>query len=204
MEIKESKLKKWTGAYRGVAFEINNWQADYDKEDCWTYYLILHINRIPKEHKPNSYWIKGKMSRKHVIYDYYKHPVLSNIEWHYKITWYSKEHGFDGAEKIIKIGCDYRHYWDEGHYYNLDIVKYDVKKTIDSFLVHVPNYKYRCCRNGKLYDLKDGVIKNSKFYSREYYGDEMEEFKNIKSCELVELKDSWLTKLINKLKLWKK
>lgn len=176
MEIKESKLKKWTGTYKGVGFEINNWKIEPNsieprKKDCWTYYLILRIERIPEEHKPKSYWLRGKKDRNHVMYDYYKHPVLPNLDWHGGITWYSKEHGFDGSEKIIKVGCDYSHYWDEGKYYDLDIVKRDVKRTIEEFLERVPNYKYWCCGNGNLYDLSEGIVRNGSFYSKEYWGD---------------------------------
>ena len=175
MEIKESNLKKWTGTYRGVAFEINNWitpanSIEQRERANWTYYLILHIERIPEEHKPNSYWLRGRKDRNHVMYDYYKHKVLPELEWHCGITWYSKEHGFDGAEKIIKVGCDYMHIWDDGNTY-LETVKHDVRKTIDSFLQYVPNYKYWCRGNGKLYDLSEGIIRNGSFYSKEYCGD---------------------------------
>ena len=111
-----------------------------------------------------------------IIYDYYAEPLINEIDWHCGCTWYSK-HGMDGSPRIIQIGCDYQHYWDEGHMYNLDTVKYDVKNTIIKFLDHVPGYKYWCCGNGKLYDLKDGIVKGNRFFSREYYGDTMEEFK---------------------------
>ena len=181
MKITESKLKKWTGAYRGVAFEINNWPNEYDGKENWTYYLILHLNRIPEENRPKSYWLKGSNQRSWINYDYYKHPVINNIEFHCGCTWYSKERGFDGDEKVIKIGCDYSHYWDEGHYYSLEIVQFDVKNTIDEFLKLVPDYKYWCCGNGKLYSLKDGIVKEGRFFSREYYGDKMDEFKTVMS-----------------------
>lgn len=171
MEIKEIKLKKWIGTYKGVAFEINNWNNEYDGKENWTYYLILYINRIPLEYKPNSYWLRGERNGSFVRYKYENHPVLSNIHWHGGITWYSKEHGFDGENKVVKVGCDYSHLWDEGKYYNIEIVKNDIQRTIDEFLKLVPGYKYWCCGNGKLYDLKEGVIKNGSFYSKEYFGD---------------------------------
>jgi len=176
MKVKENKTKKWTGAYKGVDFEINNWNIEPNSVDeagreCWTYYLILVINRIPSEHHPNSYWMRGRRNGSFIMYNYYKHHVLGNMYWHGGITWYSKESGFDGDDKIIKVGCDYSHYWDEGRFYNLDIVKEDVCRTIDSFLEYVPNYKYWCCGNGNLYDLSDGILRDGRFYSREYWGD---------------------------------
>lgn len=167
-ELKESKLKKWTGIYRGVSFEIKNWLSEWDGKENWTYYLILYLNRIPAENKPNSYWLRGNKIRSWIHYNYNKHRVFNNIDFHGGITWYSKERGFDGDEKVIKIGCDYLHYWDENHHYYLETVYCDVKNTIDKFLKFVPNYKYWCCGNGKLYDLKDGILKNGKFISNEY------------------------------------
>ena len=143
-------------------------------KNSWTYYLILRIERIPKEHKPNSYWLKGRIKRKDIniiLYDYHKHPVLSNLHWHGGITWYSKEGGFDGEGKTIKVGCDYQHYMDLGIDYNLDIIKSDVKKTIETFLEHVPNYKYRCYGNGQLYNSDEGLVMDGRFYSEEFWGD---------------------------------
>ena len=64
MEITESKLKEWTGIYRGVNFRINNWVNEYDGRENWTYYLILFLSRIPEENKPQSYWLRGKKHRR--------------------------------------------------------------------------------------------------------------------------------------------
>jgi len=170
MKITESELKKWSGIYRGVDFEIKNWPNKFDNKENWAYYLILFLNRIPEENNPKSYWLRGKKWHNHIMYDYNKHSVIDNIDFHRGCTWYSKESGFDGDEKRIKIGCDYSHCWDEGKYYDLEIVKGDVKNTIDKFLELVPGYKYWCCGNGKLYDIKDGIVKDGRFFSREYYG----------------------------------
>jgi hypothetical protein len=177
MNITERKTKIWHGTYRGVAFEINNFKTppnrfdDYEK-DNWTYYLILHLSRIPEENKPNSFWLKAKADEKgRVFYPYHKNHIITNIDFAGGCTWYSKEKGFDGENKVIKIGCDYQHSWDEGREYDLEWVKRDVMNTIDVFLNYVPDYKYWCCGNGKLYSLKDGIVKNGTFYSKEYYGD---------------------------------
>jgi hypothetical protein len=169
--------KVWTGSYKGIGFEIDNWKTppnsiDLNGQDHWTYYLYLHIDRIPEENDPNSYWLKGEKQKSYVSYNYNDHGVINNIEWHGGITWYSKESGFDGGNKIIKVGCDYSHIWDEGYSYNADMLEHDVKKAIDSFLVSVPNYKRWCCGNGKLYNIAEGIIKDNKFYSKEYYGKE--------------------------------
>ncbi len=178
-ECKKHELNSWNGTYLGVSFEIKNWKNSSDGKENWAFYLILYLDRIPLEYKPNSYWLKGKKNGSHVTYDYYKHGVISNLEWHCGCTWYSKERGFDGEQKVIKIGCDYSHYWDERHTYWLETVQSDVRNCIDSFLLSVPKYKYWCCGNGKLYDLKDGVIKNGRFCSNEYFKKEKERRKLI-------------------------
>ena len=178
MNIKENKTKTWTGQFKGVNFEIKCHTNEYDNTEHWTYYIIIFLNRIPEENSPNSFWLKGKKSGTRIIYDYYKHHVINNINFHYGCTWYSKENGFDGDEKVIKIGCDYSHYWDEGHDYDVNMVAHDCENTIEKFRELVPKYKYWCCGNGKLYDIEDGILRNDTFYSREYYGEKVDEFKN--------------------------
>lgn len=174
LKSKESKTKIWFGQFSGVHFEINNQiGGSHDGSDIWTFYLIIHLDRIPKDNDPDSYWLPPSKNDtfRRVHYDYYEHHVLSNIEWHSGITWYSKESGFDGNPRVIKIGCDYNHYWDEGKVYTGRDIELDCQKAIESFLRYVPNYKYWCCGNGNLYNRKEGVIKSDQFYSAEYYGD---------------------------------
>lgn len=174
IKVKQKKKQVWGGNYDGICFEINHWVSEPnsiepEEKHHWTYYVYLHINRIPEEYKPNSFWLKGRKDGRHVHYDYYRHHVIGNIDFHGGITWYSKESGFDGAERMIKIGCDYQHYWDEGFEYRLESVLQDVKTTIESFKEKIPNYKYWCCGNGKLYDKNAGLIKDGSFYSYEYW-----------------------------------
>lgn len=176
MNIKERKTKIWTGEYKGVGFEINNFKIapnsiEPTEQDCWTYYLYIHLKRIPKKNNPDSFWLKGIHRGGHVAYDYYKNDIINDIELSGGCTWYSKESGFDGANRVIKIGCDYQHSWNENGTYNLDILKLDVKNSIDKFIELIPDYKYWCCGNGKLYNLRNGKIKNGSFYSKAYWGD---------------------------------
>jgi len=145
MELKENNIKKWTGIYKGVAFEINNWKTppniyDIEEKDYWTYYLYLYLDRIPKEDNPHSYWLSGRKVYNLIYYNFHKHDVMNDLDWHGGLTWYSKEKGFDGSGKVIKIGCDYSHSWDEGRFYDLEDVKSDCKNTIEMFLQKVPNY----------------------------------------------------------------
>ncbi len=174
MTITERKTKVWNGNYRGVQFEINNFKippniVDDHESDNWTYYLYIHLNKIPKENNPDSFWLKGKADeRGRVFYNYYENDAIMDIEFHGGCTWYSKERGFDGENKVIKIGCDYQHLWDEGIYYYIEWVQKDVMDTIDSFLLRVPDYKYCCRGNGGLYSLKEGTVKDGVFMSNEW------------------------------------
>ena len=174
MRIKERKTRVWNGTYRGVDFEINNFKTppnifDHEEKDNWTYYLILQLNKIPKENDPDSFWLDGEADDKgRVFYKYYHHNIINNIDFQGGCTWYSKLAGFDGANKVIKIGCDYQHSWNEGMTYHLDIVTSDVKNTIDAFLNFIPDYKYWCRGNGNLYSLNEGVEKEHGFFSNEY------------------------------------
>lgn len=178
--------KVWTGKYDGVDFEINNFElGDIDQ---WTFYLYIKLDSIPDKKLRDSFWLKPRRKKEfgnHIFYDYYEHPVIGNIEWHCGCTWYSKESGFDGDKKIIKIGCDYGHYWDEGKTYDLDGVLEDTQKAIRSFRRLLPEYKYWCCGNGKLYNREEGVLKDGIFHSEEYYGDR-DWFKKLKAKELLE------------------
>lgn len=170
MNIKLSERKIWNGDYEGIDFEINKYPTGYQPGDSWVYYIFLWIDKIPKENNPESYWLKPDKSPlfKHgVSHDYMSHKVINNIDFHHGCTYYSKIAGHEGGRKIIKIGCDYQHYWDEGREYSLNEVSYDAKNTIDQFKKVVPNYKYRCHWNGNLYNLSEGTISNGNFRSNE-------------------------------------
>ena len=161
--LKEKTI--WTGEHLGVLFQIVNWDGR------WNYYLILRLDRIPEKSVSDSYWLKRKkssLSGNHVLYGYYDHPILPNLDWHGGITWYSKESGFDGDPKTIKVGCDYSHLWDEGHEYILEDIIPEVERTIEKFRELVPGYKYWCSGNGNLYDLSEGEYENGRFVSNEW------------------------------------
>ena len=169
----------WNGKYRGVVFEIQHFSMEGYNTNCWTHYIYLHLDRIPEKYNPDSFWLKGEGSPfgsgKNIYYHESTHPVLGAIEFHGGCTWYSKESGFDDSTKMIKIGCDYQHYMDEQEHYNLDSVYSEVKRTIDSFLTMIPDYKLWCQGNGKFYDLSEGTInEHGDFYSNEYTNKEKE------------------------------
>lgn len=171
MNIKKQETEIWKGSHTGIDFEINHYIMEGldTSQDCWTYYLIIRLDRIPDKIKSASLWIDGEPDEKgRVYYKYYDNEIICNIDFHSGCTWYSKEYGFDGANKIIKIGCDYQHYWDEGKIYNIDYIQMDVEEAIDSFREIIPDYKYWCRGNGGLFDLNEGVLKDGNFTSNEW------------------------------------
>jgi hypothetical protein len=176
------KKEIYSDEYRGVAFELVRWGTvadigeDYVNQEfnpIWNIYLSIDTKRIPERHKPKSFLLRKKKSKLGTWtgYNYYKHPVLISISFHGGITFYEpREDGW------IKVGCDYNHYQDHHSMYTFRYLLYDAHVAIDSFLTMVPDYKFWCCGNGKLYDKSEGVIRDNRFCSREYWEKEHPEW----------------------------
>ncbi len=132
--IEESNI--WEGLYKCIPFEIKcrPFFSPLEDQEAWTYYIYLCVDYIPEKYDPESFWMRiGDQSR------YADHPILSELDWHYEITYYRRVNDFDGEKRIIKVGCDYLH-WDDKKHYDIDHIKKDVKRTIESFLFLVPEY----------------------------------------------------------------
>lgn len=166
-DIKFREKTVWSGEYRGISWEIQRFPAILDDRELklnWTFYLYLFIDIIPVD--AESYWLSPRTDMKRISYDYYSHGVLSSIDWHGGMTWYSKEAGFDGEKRVIKVGCDFQHLWDyeRGCDYDLDEVFSEVKSAIDSFRELVPSYGYWCRWDGKVHKPEEITIKEDGSY----------------------------------------
>lgn len=178
--MKLDKREIYRGTYKGVNFEICSYVSPaipdigVDEKVNYTFYLIIQLGRIPQESNPDSYWLtprrveltKGSGSFM-LIYNEYD-SRLGSLDWHGGITWYSKESTEDNTpeERVIKAGCDYQHYADEGRTYNLDWIVSDVKQCIESFREQVPGYKYHCSTVGGYWDISEGeLLENGEFIS---------------------------------------
>jgi len=170
MKTRERTL--WNGQWNGVNWEVNRTPAEKINVAGfqehwpirWTFYLYLHIDRIPDD--AESYWLKLE-DRKYLHYDYNNHHVLSSIDWHGGITYYSKESGFDDTPRVIQVGCDYQHYWDEGKSYDLEDIQHDIRTAIISFRKMVPGYKFWCRTDGKLHAPEEVTLDDAGDYKCE-------------------------------------
>jgi hypothetical protein len=149
-ELDQAPEKKdrevWLGVYRGVRFEINRFKG-YREEPGWTHYIWIAIDEQLEPAIAEKFWLKPQVKsfspggRPYLHHDYYD-SIVASLEFHGGITYYSKEAGFEGEPRVVKIGCDYQHLWDEGKHYSLADVESECRSTIDS-----------------LYALLDGKVK---------------------------------------------
>lgn len=131
------KETAWREKYRGVIIEIKNWGLHGDS-DAWAFYIYLFVEQFPKN-------MRKKLWRKY-FYTPYGTPLqhtfnFSDLKWHCGQTYYSRESQPDHPFKIFCVGCDYNHYWDEGHIYDEHSILIDAKDCVDSLLEQFPELK---------------------------------------------------------------
>lgn len=165
------------GTHKGLRYKISN-HGRYKQEPffdrrhgTWCYYVYIPEELLPPE-EFDKFWLtpsEHKIERSSGIYwptyDYYN-SAWSDAEWHCGVTWYAKLGGHDGAPRCVEIGCDYSHYWDEGHYYNYDAVERDAKNTINILVQRYPFYS-RCCYTGKCLPKDQMIEHDGKLYTPE-------------------------------------
>lgn len=165
-----NKKEVWSGYHDGVEYEIISWEDNKNKKH-WCYYLYIHLGKIPQN--ADRWWIIPERFSltpggiETLNYKYYN-TIVSNIDFHGGCTWYSKETTEDNLpeERIIKIGCDYSHYGDEGRVYDLQYILQDVENSIQSFKIIEPSYKYYCGTVGGNWDISEGqILENGEFIS---------------------------------------
>jgi len=134
-EIELSHKKQWHGRYRGIQFEISNWELG--EKPAWAYYLHLCLQQFPKSVQPfligNQYFTQFGTA----LTADNKNP-LNSLNWHCGMTWNSAEWNVHSVFSPIKVGCDYQHYWDQDNDYSERFLLMDVKECIDSLYVQHP------------------------------------------------------------------
>lgn len=134
----------YSGDINKIPFEIVHWGVDRasgsslnNGKGCWNYYIYLLESRIVNF---NDFWIQPKLEEfspggtKYLSYRYYN-SRLSDIHWHYGITFWEGTDLIPGR-RSIKVGCDYSHLGDEERGYNTELadVYTDVQQTISELL----------------------------------------------------------------------
>ena len=147
----------YRGEHKGVRFEIvrfDSYSFDYNREYNWCYYIYINLDKQIEDKKiADSLWLKPKVIKdKHISYDYYD-SIVGKIYFHGGCTFYSKESSVDNIDRLIKIGCDFQHYADDGQEYYIQYVLNEAKFTIDSFIENISPIKKHCSGCG-VYFLK--------------------------------------------------
>lgn len=163
MEEKDlSKKLIWSGTYKSINFEIVNWSYKDpfmdEMKQIWNFYLILPIDMFPEKlHK--EIWLPSRVTEYgSVMYGYYNSNILSSIDFYGGITYYEKVNGYDGGKKVIKVGCDYNHAWDQDCYYDIKDIIEDTKIAINSLFETVDGLLMRCYWDGKFYPESEGYL----------------------------------------------
>tara|TARA_R110002020_G_scaffold357043_9_gene569517 strand:+ start:3538 stop:3990 length:453 start_codon:yes stop_codon:yes gene_type:complete len=133
----------YQGIYKNIYFEIKFFEGDSIpySHGHWVYYIFICLDNLPNRVKPETFWFPLKGTKGFRYYCNYTHKILNEIYFYRGITFYNKICGFeDGQEKIIKVGCDFNHTYDQDEYYTLEDIQVHVKKTIDSLYQVIPEY----------------------------------------------------------------
>ena len=158
MNEKELNYKEsWTGEFRGVRFEIVHWYLG------WNYYLFVPVAQLPNETIRKLFNLRLKPfnhsnGKRDYYFDYNSKPIISIIDWHCGITAYEKAR--DNAGNVIgyRMGCDYMHFWDEGHEYSLRELLIDTHTSINKLWDLIPSLKVRCAYNGQYYNADETYL----------------------------------------------
>lgn len=153
------KSTKFSGSHKGIQFLISHHGvSDHQPDGIWCYYILVHEDQLPEEYKALFILPPVFDDKKRLSHDYMG-SMLNDFDWHHGITYYSKEGGADGEPVMIKIGCDYNHYWDEGSSYSEITLEYDVKNSIEKMLEAFPEIMVRSRYYGGYFKASEGEFK---------------------------------------------
>ena len=111
-----------------VFIEVVHWGVDRERSEftalnngngVWNYYCSIPERVMPDRFE--ELWLPVKMLKfseagaEHESYDYMKAP-FANVSWRCGITFYAQI-GQNKGHRIVKLGCDYSHLYDQEHGY---------------------------------------------------------------------------------------
>ena len=135
-----NKKEVWSAVVEGLAIEIVHWGVERGKfeplnngKGVWNYYVYLPETLLGKQF--DDLWLPddivqfSKDGPKHITHSY-MNSSFNIDEWHSGVTYYEKLGQVKG-HRIIKIGCDFNHIWDEEreYDYNLEEVAFEAENT---------------------------------------------------------------------------
>lgn len=172
--MKLSHKDVWNFQYRGIFAEIVHWGiADYQLKGIWNLYIYINPENIgDKELKKNFLPIFKKVTwggKENQIYDIYSCQIANELELHGGATYLNIENS--NGKKILKIGCDYNHLYDNETDWNENILAFHGKQSIDK-LHDFTKILVFCRGAGGFYPESEGKYKDDEnkdnFYSFNY------------------------------------
>lgn len=176
-KIDESVVLKRHSTHRDISYEITNHGRSHSltyARPRGTYCYYVYISEFMLQGNDfEDFWLTGTPSTfgsrngfPHMSYPYEEQRWAQDGNWHGGVTWYSKEAGFDGEARCVKIGCDFGHYWDEQMYYTSERVEFEAKNTIDKLMEMYP-FRVRDPHNGNWARVEDMTEYEGKYYTPE-------------------------------------
>jgi len=133
-----NKTERWMDRYKGIGYEIAK-----PESFPWAYYLYINLDKIEDADVGDSLWLESEKTGDGFPFYDYNTDFFQRLELHCGITFYSKSLVIarDKPEnRIIKIGCDYGHIWDERSRYNEHSIEVEARNSID-ILVSIIKFK---------------------------------------------------------------
>ena len=167
----ETTLKKRV-EHKGVQIDVSNHGRNEvgcgrGTEGTYCYYLIISERQVSEE-AFKEFWLEPKINESssgfdRVSYNYTSAP-FADAHWHGGVTFYDKLGGIDGNQRLVKIGCDFAHYWDQRHTFDLDSVIDEAKITVDQ-LAKMYEFYVRCNWNGSYHPAAEMIEEKGRLYS---------------------------------------
>lgn len=156
------------GVHEGLSYEIQNhgrstidWRSDDIKSipsgGTWCYYVTVSEAQLAPE-LFSEFWLDAtatphKSGWPRISHDYYQ-ARFASADWHGGVTFYEKLGGLDGAQRYVKIGCDFAHSWDEGQDFDYAQVEREAIETVKQ-LQAMYQFRRRCPYFGTYHDAAD-------------------------------------------------
>lgn len=133
------KRTVWNAHYKGVAVEIQSWgREEHGIGACfpsgnWNAYIYLSDRNCPRL---DEIWLEDRLvkwsetSPERLQYDHFRNGHISAMPFRGGCTFYEKKITVPG-HRVVKIGCDYQHSWDEGMHYDENQILGHIMQVVD-------------------------------------------------------------------------